>query len=180
MTIDECAEKWSIQIERIICILESEFLMLNEQQLTYRIHVRGCNIKEIMNQLYKLNAGLLHKMNQGISIPNEKKEKQEYEPGWPGKYFLSHTRFSVIVKNEKMCFPSKSPAGNNVFHGILEQQNKLKEFISLSARLDINKKIVPFRLFGLIKLTFAEAIEYAVLCQKSHFAIARHLLKLQS
>ncbi len=37
MTIAECAERWLIQIERNICLLENEFFMLNEEQLNYRI-----------------------------------------------------------------------------------------------------------------------------------------------
>ncbi len=66
-----------------------------------------------------------------------------------------------------------------VFSGLLEQQNKLKDFISVIHRLDMNKRIVPFRLFGLIKLSLAETLEYIMLVEKSHFTLARHLLKLQ-
>ena len=180
MTIDECAEQWLIQIERIICLLDNEFFILNEEQLNYKLHVRGCSIVEIMNQLYIINARLLVKMDQGMAMTEANEDKQEFDPGWTARYLLSHSHFTRCINpGRKAYFPFKRNITGNVLFRLLEQQNKLKEFIMSSARVDMNKKIVPFRLLGIIKLSLAETMEYTIRCEKSHFALARHLLKLQ-
>jgi hypothetical protein len=180
MTIEECAERWLIQIERIICLLENEFFILNEEQLNYRLHVRGCSIREIMNHLFLKNARLLVMIDHGILTDEINEEKQDYEPGLTARYLLSHLRFTRCLNpGRKVYLPSKRSIPANVMYRLLEQQTKLKEFISLRSRMDMNKRVVPFRLMGIIKLSLAETLEYTVLCQKNHFAVARHLLKLQ-
>lgn len=178
MTRNECTERWMIQIERTICLIENEFLMLNEEKLGYRIHVHRCNIREIMDHLYFSNAGIIPSLNKGIMLAGPGAEKQEYRPGWAAKYLLSHIHLSRCTR-PRYNRPSLLVPGNKVFYELLEQQNKLTEFISIMSRLDINKKIVPFRLMGIIKLSLAEAMDYLIVYQKHHFTLARHLLKIQ-
>jgi hypothetical protein len=176
MTMDECRAGWLIQIERTICLIENEFLLLNEVQLDYRLHVHRCNIREIMNHLCFTNARLILALNQGIMMANDNEDKQEYVPGWTAGYLLSQARPTRCIR----------PGRNNsfapemkIFYELLQQQSKLKEFISVMSRLEMNKRMVPFRFFGIIKLSLAETMEYIILYQKNHFVMARHLMKLQ-
>jgi hypothetical protein len=179
MTTDECMEKWLIQIERTVCLIENEFLMLNEEHLDYRLHVHRCNIREIMHHLYFSNARLILALNQGIMVADTHEEKQEYTPGWTAGYLLSHIRLTRCPLSGRNKKPSPGISGIKVFYGLLEQQNKLKEFISFISRLDMNKKIVPSGIFGIIKLSLAETMDYVILYQKHHFILARYLLKIQ-
>lgn len=181
MTIEECTIRWLIQLEKFICPIENDFIMLNEEQLEYRLHVRRCNIREIMDHLLDINTRLIQGMNQSIHLVKAYEGRQEYAPGWPGAYFLSSagfTRCSSRGKNRN--FASEGNSGAHIFSALLQQENKLKDIISLSTSLDMNKKVVPFRLSGLIKLSLAETLEYNMLCQQSHFIQARHLLRLQN
>ncbi len=133
-----------------------------------------------MNQLYAINSGLLSKIEQGIALSEANEGKQEFDPGWIARYLLSHSRFTRCMNpGRKEYFPLKRKITGSAMHRLLDQQAKLKEHISSYARLNMNKRIVPFRLSGIIKLSLAETMEYAILCQKGHFAVARHLLKLQ-
>ncbi len=100
MTLEKCTERWLTQIERMIHFIENELLILNADQLNYRLHIRRCSILEIMNHLYLINSMLILKFNQGIVLANEYKEKQEYMPGRIARYVLSQTRFA-------RCIPAK-------------------------------------------------------------------------
>jgi hypothetical protein len=180
MTIEECTERWLIQIERIICLIENEFFLLNEEQLNYRLHVNRCNIGEIMSHLNNTNKRLILNLNQSIPMINAIEGKQEYAPGWAGRYFLSHARLNRCVSTTRnRTLPGEGSSVNTIFSALLEQENKLKELIISSTRLDVNRKVVPFWFSGILKLSLGETLEYLVHCQQSHFTQARHLLKIQ-
>ncbi len=180
MTIEECTERWGIQTEKIICRIENEFLLLNEKQLNYRIHVRHCNIREIMNCLYNSNARLLSEMDKSAPMAASNAGSREFVPGWAARVFLSHAcPDHCRVNRRNGLHPPEGPPGNTVFSGLLAQENKLKDFISSGSTLDMNKKVVPFRLFGIVKLSLAETLEYMMGCQQSHITRARNLVKIQ-
>lgn len=177
MTMEECSEKWLIQIEKFICLIENEFLMLNEKQLTYRLHIRHCNIKELMTAIYHTNAGLLASLNPSLPVVEG---IQKYKQTWVGRYFLSRAKVSrCLSKRENRFSLSKEIAPNRIFSDLLVQENKLKEVIYSGYRLDMNKKAVPFKLAGLIKLSLGETLDYIVIYQQRHFTRARYLLKIQ-
>lgn len=177
MTIKECSERWLIQVEKNICRIENEFCILNEAQLNYRLHIHHCNIKEIMGTLYHINASLLPYLSQPADIKNH---GREYKPTLAGRYFHSRAWLSRCLNRKKSGLPLPDEVDSNrMFTGLLEQEKKLKEIISSCPRLDIHKKIVPFMLFGLIKLNLADTIEYIMICHQKYLTRARYLLKIQ-
>ncbi len=180
MTIAECSERWLIQTEKIICLIENEFGILNEDQLNYRLHVRHCNIKEIMNLLYVHNSRFIPALNQRKQMAHSDTGKQEFSPGWISGYFLSHARLIRCVSaGRNRSLPPEGISGKSIISGLLEQEYALKEFISSGSLLDMNKRILPFALWGLIKLSAAETLEYMMIYHQVYFARARHLLLIQ-
>lgn len=180
MTIAECRERWLIQTERNICLIENEFGILNEDQFNYRQHVRHCNIKENMNFLYVRNSRLIPAMNRCKHMVNTVAGQQEFSPGWISGYFLSHARFvRCISARRNRHLPPEGISGKIILSRLLEQEYKLKEFISSSSPLDMNKRIVPFALWGLLKISLAETLEYMMLYHQGQFTRARHLLVIQ-
>jgi len=180
MTVEECNKRWLIQIEQIICLTGQEFMILNEGQLNYRLHVRHCNIRQIIMHLIQTNARIINRMKQSLPKAYALVKNQEYKPSWAGRYFLAHARFTrCIYSGKRKNGQAAENSGVTNFTLMLNQESELKEIIALSAQLDMNRKVVPFRLSGLIKLSMAETLEYIMLCQKSHITLARHLLKIQ-
>jgi len=75
--------------------------------------------------------------------------------------------------------PDRKLSSEEIFSAIIRQQYKLREIIALSRDLDINRKIIPIQLFGLIRMSIAETLDYLFHYQANYFNTARHLLLLQ-
>jgi hypothetical protein len=180
MRNEEIVEQWLADSERLISLINSEFNSLNEEQLNYSVHIRHCNIRQIMQRLAKINALLIIAIERAIPEAKASGSTQEYKPRCIVKYFLNRDRF--IQCNRRGTDRNQHYPGlqdESVFAILTGQQNKLKELIALCRPTDINKRLVPFGLFGLIRLSIGETLDYLFICQKSHCRLARNILMLQ-
>ncbi len=181
MTTNELAELFLKETERILCETQSEFIPLNEEQLQHSVHIEQCNIRQIMQRLVTRNARLIASIESALPLAGIAGKQQEYEPGCLAKYIMKRFKFSRCIMNRKSArnHPSRELSGGNIFEVIIHQQYQLKELITLCVQADMNKKVVPFRLFGKLKFSLAETLEYLFLCQRSYFRLARQLLITQ-
>lgn len=180
MRNEEIVDQWLSDSERLICLINSEFCPLSEEQLNYSVHIHRCNIRQIMHHLAKFNAPLIVAIEHAIPEAKASGTRQEYRPRCMGKYFISHAGFTRCKRRgpeRNQHYPGLQD--ENVFAILLSQQNKLKELIALCRPTDINKRLIPFGFFGLFRLSIGEMLEYLFICQKSHFRLARNILMLQ-
>lgn len=180
MLNEEIFEQWLSDSDRLICQINSEFCTLSEEQLNYSVHIKHCNIRQIMQRLAKINALLMVAIELAIPEAKTSGPKQEYKPYCMGKYFIRQARF--IQCNKRGSERNQHSPGlqdESIFTVIVNQLNTLKELIALCRPTDINKKLIPFGYFGLFRLSIGETLEYLYICQKNHFRLARKILMLQ-
>jgi hypothetical protein len=144
------------------------------------VHVLRCNTRQILLHLLKCITPLIAALEHTLRLAETSGRLQGFKAGWIGKYALSRAeQFRCILKKYGFNkYDSREP-GHRIIAELLIQQNKLKELILLCNRADLNKRVIPFLLFGVIKLSIGETMEYLILCQKSHFRLARRILMLQ-
>lgn len=180
MRNEEIIEHWMSDSDRLICLINSEFCPLSEEQLNYSVHIHRCNIRQIMHHLAKFNAPLIFAVERAIPEAKASGTMQEYKPRCMGKYVISHAGFTRC--NRRGSEPNQHYPGlqnESIFAVLVRQQNKLKELIALCRPADMNKRLIPFGFFGLFRLSIGETLEYLFICQKSHFRLARNILMLQ-
>lgn len=181
MKMEVLSAHWLAETEQIIDWVQHTFIQLNEKQLTNNLHVSHCNIRQLMEHVLSNNQRLLACIECAILRAESIGIQKEYNPSYLGKYILNQIGFTMctakIKSNEKLTYGKKS--AETIFLEIIDQQNRLKDLITLCKSLDMNSRIVPFRLFGLIKLSIAEIIDFLILDQKKHFIMARHIRMLQ-
>lgn len=181
MKMEALVASWMAEAESIARLVKDDFMPLNEQQLTYRVHVSQCNIRQLMEQVLSNNRRLLDGIEQAIPFAKATKGQQEYQPGFMGKYILDRMASARCntkeTKDQGVDVEDLSP--EMLFLKITGQQNRFKELVTLCMSVDMNSSMVPFRLHGLIRLSIGEALEYLVLYQKRRFIMARHMVMLQ-
>lgn len=179
--MEEAAAQWIAETDRIIGLVQHEFIHLDEKQFHYKVHLSHCSISQIIQHILSTNRRLISSIELAIPVAHSTVQPEEYNPGYLRKYILNRKGFVS-------CNPNRIPGQDDDFRNlttriliskIIGQQNRIKELITLCKSLDMNRRVVPFRFFGLIKLSIAETIDYLILHQKSHFVMARHILMLQ-
>lgn len=181
MNTEERTTQWLTETERVIQMIRQDFTGLSESQLSYTVHVNRCNIWQIMIHVANYNARLYAGIVNALPRVQTIGTQQEYKPDWVEKLIFERVPLTRCIarKISGQAAPIDSLQIDLIFQEILDQQYKLKELIEKCKTLDINKRVVPFWLFGLIRLSLAGAIDNLILNQKHQFIKARHILMLQ-
>jgi hypothetical protein len=180
MRVEELTGQWLADADRSICLIGNEFATLNEKQLSYRVHIHRCNIRQIMQHLVKSNVSLITGIEHALPEAITSGKQPGFKAGWIGKYALRRAEnIRCIIRNPGITSPEALESAHGIITELIRQQNKLKDLIILCNKADLNIRLVPFMLFGLIKLSIGESVEYLFLCQKNHFRLARRILMLQ-
>lgn len=180
MRVEELTEQWLADIERIICLTGSEFAPLNEKQFNYSVHIHRCNTRQILLHLLKCITPLILALEHALRETDTPGRLQGFHAGWIGKYAHRRAEHIRCIRKKQGIkgYESREP-GHRIIEELIKQQNKLKELILLCNKADLNKRVIPFLFFGVIKLSIGETMEYLILCQKNHFRLTRRILMLQ-
>lgn len=173
--------QWIAETDRIIGLMQHEFIHLNEKQLHYKVHVSSCNISQIILHVLSTGKSLLNCIERAMPVAKSIVQQEEYKPGYLVKYLFNRMSIKKCRPKRKIdkYIDTREQSSENLFQKIIDQQMRIKELVTLSKSLDMNKRVVPFYLFGLVKLSIAETFDYLILYQESHFRMARHILMLQ-
>lgn len=179
--MEEHSGLWMAETDRIIGLVQHEFIHLDEKQFYYKVHVSHCSISQIILHVLSTNKNLFACIERAMPVANSIVCQEEYKQGYLAKYLFN--RMSI-----KKCRPKRKidpytdireQSAENLFPKIIDQQMRIKELVTLCKSLDMNRRVVPFYLFGLVKLSIAETFDYLIFYQKHQFRIARHILMLQ-
>lgn len=179
MRAQELAAQLRADCDQIIYLINSDLSNLNEQQLAYSVHINRCNIRQIMQHLMNFNAMLIADIEKAICGMKPDGNHQVYKRHCLSKIALRRAERLRCNRRDFVRNHEYPPSRDeNTFLILVNQQNKLKELIALGEQTAINKKVIPFRFFGLLKLSIGEALEYLLICQKSHFRLAMQTMML--
>jgi len=179
MRVEEFAAKYRANCDHFIGQLNSDISKLNEKQLNYSPHIKRCSIRQIMEHLVKLNNSLISAIEQAVSTMKTGGMQADYKRGGLAKMAIRHAEHIHCYRGESgQDHEYIDSQDENIFLILVKQQNKLKELIALCEQADINKKVIPFWFFGLLKLSIGETLEYLFICQKSHFRLAKQIMML--
>lgn len=181
MKMEELAAKWIAETDRIIYLVQHEFIHLDEKHFHYKVHVSRCSISQIILHLLSTNQSLFDCIERVMPVAKSIGYQQEYKPGYLVKYLFSRMSINKCRPDKKIdqYTDMREQSAENLFPKIIDQQMRIKELVTLCKSLDINRRVVPFCLFGLVTLSIAETFDYLIFYQKSQFRMARHILMLQ-
>lgn len=177
----EYAARWIAETERVIDLVQHEFMYLEEKQIYYKVHVNHCNIHQIILHVLSTNKSLIACLERAVPVAKPVVHHEEYKPGCLGRYLFERIGLKKCRPKRKsdQYTDIREQSSKNLFLEIIDQQMRIKELVTLCKTLDKNSRVVPFYLFGLVKLSIAETFDYLILHQKSQFRMARHILMLQ-
>ncbi|GAA4003562.1 hypothetical protein GCM10022408_13930 [Hymenobacter fastidiosus] len=78
--------------------------------------------------------------------------------------------------------PNQSQLGEAVVEEFLQHQSQLLALLTPAKEADLNRKAIPVEFFRLLKLTIADALEFAIAHQERHLqqaARVRQQLRLE-
>jgi hypothetical protein len=172
MQIVDFCEYWHSAALRNIRIIEDEFSNLDEQQLNITVHIHSCSIKELMSNLTIINDRFFTLIQKAI-----KKSGTYYKAYKPGRLC---SPFTGPFKPD-MCkkLPRVFMENEQVFILLRHQQEELNKLISQAMTSDLNRKVIPFALLGILKFSIGDGFQYLLNYQDHHIIRARRILMIQ-
>jgi hypothetical protein len=164
---------WQDETDRIARIITDEFSGLNASQYNYSLHVRSCSILELIINLISVNEKFIAVLESYVP-GNSCIGDQNYSQGWLIKYLLPVFRPKTCRKSSNLIHNYKNP-----FDVLELQQQKLKSLLNRCIYFDMNRKIVPIGLFGIIRISLGNYFEYMFAFQRRQIIMARAILMVQ-
>jgi hypothetical protein len=174
MNAEELSREFILETNRVICLIERDFMHLTENQLHYQAHINHGNIGQIMLELTTANEKLLSMIDQALPSIKFSVTLPEYRRNFIAKYILARVDFRYEFQNYQK--PMYIRETDILFEKIIHQQQKIKEFALLCLQVDLNQRAIPFPLFRMIRLSLAETLDYLILRQKAALIKSRNIL----
>jgi len=169
--VDYC-EHWHSAALRNIRIIDDEFSNLDERQLNFTVHIHSCSIKELMSNLTLINDRFFRLIQKAIEKAGT--NYKAYKPRRPGSSITGPVKSDMCKKFLRVIMENEQ-----VFVLLHHQQEELNKLISQAMTSDLNRKVIPFALLGILKFSTGDAFQYLLNCQDHHIIRARRILMIQ-
>lgn len=147
---------------------------LGEDDLTWRPGQYRWNIYEVVEHLNRFGIHYIPKFEEAVDSPRSLRKKDEFRPGFLGKYAIKQIRPVNGVIPNKTKSPSKAnpflrQLDRSVFDDHAQQQDKLKYLLKNLGRVNLNRNSVSTIAIPFLRFSLGDSIRILSYHAERHY-----------
>ncbi len=168
--------------EEIVATVESNFLSLDQDQLTARPAPDRWSILECIEHMNIANAHYIHQFDDKLPAAKPTMKASKFKPGIMGNYFVkmikpkSDERIPSPMKTMKKFIPELKVNDNTIRNFLTDQEGIIKA-LELSKQLDLNKIKITSAIGPIVTFKLGDAFRFLIGHNQRHIIQAKRVLE---
>lgn len=165
-------------VKDIIEVAETDFATYSPRELNWKPMPEKWSAAECLEHLNIYSRYYNPAMSQAIQEKNHLVFVDDFKSGWFGNFSVKsvHPDNAKKQKTLKRLDPVHSELPSTVLDDFLAHQQKLREIISKSNAVNLNKIKIPAEVAKLMKLRLGDCLRFVVAHQQRHIQQAKDVL----
>jgi len=166
-------------VKAIIQTVETDFATCSSRELNWKPMPEKWSIAECLEHLNIYSRYYNPAMEQAIQEKNHLVFVEDFKSGWVGDFSVKsvHPDNTKKQKTFKRLDPAQSDLPPTVLEDFLAHQQQLRNIISKSGTVNLNKIKIPAEVAKLLKLRLGDCLRFVVAHEQRHIQQAKAVLE---
>jgi len=165
-------------VNEIIKVAETDFATYSSRELNWKPTPEKWSVLECLEHLNIYSRYYNPAMAKAIQEKSNLVFVDDFKSGWLGDFSVKsvHPDNTKKQKTLKRLDPTQSELPETVLEDFIKHQQQLREIISKSASVNLNKIKIPAEVAKLMKLRLGDCLRFVVVHEQRHILQAKNVL----